>query len=62
MSNPEIAGKITGMLLEMDQRDVQALITNEANLFVKIKEAVEVLRKAWAMNPEALSKLPAFNS
>ena len=62
MSNPEIAGKITGMLLEMDQRDVIALIGNEANLFVKIKEAVEVLRKAWAMNPEALSKLPAFNS
>ena len=62
MSNPEIAGKITGMLLEMDQRDVVTLISNDMNLLVKIKEAVEVLRKAWGMNPEALSKLPSLNS
>jgi polyadenylate-binding protein len=62
MSNPEIAGKITGMLLEMDQRDVATLLSNDASLFIKIKEAVEVLKKAWATNPEALSKLPSFNS
>jgi polyadenylate-binding protein len=62
MSNQEIAGKITGMLLEMDQRDVMTLINNDQSLFVKIKEAVEVLRRAWSGNSEALSKLPPINS
>ncbi|OMJ83007.1 hypothetical protein SteCoe_16160 [Stentor coeruleus] len=58
-SNDKIAGKITGMLLEIDTRTLLALIQNPTEVAIKVREAVEVLRKAWANNPEALAVLPA---
>jgi hypothetical protein len=57
-SNEKVAGKITGMLLEIETRTLLALIQNQAEVASKVREAVEVLRKAWAHNPEALAALP----
>lgn len=57
-SNEKIAGKITGMLLEIEARALLILIQNPSEVVGKVKEAIEVLRKAWASNPEALAALP----
>jgi small nuclear ribonucleoprotein (snRNP)-like protein len=40
---PQLAGKITGMLLEMDSPDIRALLASEAALRAKIEEAKLVL-------------------
>ncbi|OMJ89560.1 hypothetical protein SteCoe_8262 [Stentor coeruleus] len=56
-SNKKIAGKITGMLLEIDIDALVRLLKNPIEIVQKVKEAVEVLRKAWINNPEALSLL-----
>ena len=54
-SNNKIAGKITGMLLEIEISTLIKLLQNRADIAVKVKEAIEVLRKAWSNNPELLS-------
>ncbi|EEZ97200.1 polyadenylate-binding protein 4-like [Tribolium castaneum] len=41
---PEIAGKITGMLLEIDISELKALVNNEGSLKAKVEEAVAVLQ------------------
>ena len=56
-SNKKIAGKITGMLLEIDTSTLLKLLQNPSEVATKVREAIEVLRKAWANNPEALSQL-----
>ncbi|OMJ85196.1 hypothetical protein SteCoe_13508 [Stentor coeruleus] len=56
-SNKKIAGKITGMLLEIDTETLIRLLKNPGEIVLKVKEAIEVLRKAWINNPEALSLL-----
>jgi polyadenylate-binding protein len=56
-SNKKIAGKITGMLLEIDPDTLIRLLQNHNEVANKVKEAIEVLRKAWSNNPEALSLL-----
>lgn len=56
-SNKKIAGKITGMLLEIDVNALLKLLQNPNEVAMKVKEAIEVLRKAWSNNPEALSQL-----
>ncbi|CAG9333094.1 unnamed protein product [Blepharisma stoltei] len=56
-SNPNIAGKITGMLLEMTNDEILSLLGNTAELKVKVDEAIAVLRAAWANNPEQLKML-----
>ena len=56
-SNKKIAGKITGMLLEIDGGALLKLLQNPIEVAMKVKEAIEVLRKAWSNNPEALSQL-----
>jgi len=61
LSNREVAGKITGMLLEMEKSEVATLINDEGRLLARIKEAVEVLKRAWAGNDDMLSKLPKFS-
>lgn len=54
-SNQKIAGKITGMLLEMDLNVLYKMMSNDQIIREKILEANEVLKKAWKDDPE-LSK------
>ncbi|SCZ89565.1 BZ3500_MvSof-1268-A1-R1_Chr1-1g01261 [Microbotryum saponariae] len=42
-SQPDLAGKITGMLLEMDSSELIYLLENDEALGAKIQEAIEVL-------------------
>jgi len=53
-SNQKIAGKITGMLLEMDNTELLGLLSNTVGLKGKVIEAVEVLKKAWENDQESL--------
>jgi polyadenylate-binding protein len=39
---PDLAGKITGMLLEMDNAELLMLLEAEDNLVAKVNEAIEV--------------------
>jgi polyadenylate-binding protein len=60
-TNELVAGKITGMMLEMGIPMLSRLMRDESTLHEKILEAVEVLRKAWQNNPAQLSLLPNSN-
>mmetsp|Transcript_42908 Transcript_42908/g.99478 ORF Transcript_42908/g.99478 Transcript_42908/m.99478 type:complete len:97 (-) Transcript_42908:114-404(-) len=43
---PELAGKITGMMLEMDNSELLILLESEPQLKVKVDEAMRVLQAA----------------
>ncbi|OMJ69386.1 hypothetical protein SteCoe_32914 [Stentor coeruleus] len=60
LTNPQVVGKITGMLLEMDKIEVINLINDESILRARVGEAVEVLKKAWAQNKDALAVLSSL--
>jgi polyadenylate-binding protein len=42
---PDLAGKITGMLLEMDNSELLLLLEDPAALDAKVDEAVQVLKQ-----------------
>eukprot|EP01053_Blabericola_migrator_P000417 Blabericola_migrator_1__416@NODE_10_length_25093_cov_104_131184_g7_i2_p4_GENE_NODE_10_length_25093_cov_104_131184_g7_i2NODE_10_length_25093_cov_104_131184_g7_i2_p4_ORF_typecomplete_len633_score106_20RRM_1/PF00076_22/3_6e19RRM_1/PF00076_22/1_2e19RRM_1/PF00076_22/1_1e12RRM_1/PF00076_22/4_5e20RRM_5/PF13893_6/3_8e06RRM_5/PF13893_6/4_6e06RRM_5/PF13893_6/0_00081RRM_5/PF13893_6/5_4e05PABP/PF00658_18/3_2e22RRM_7/PF16367_5/0_019RRM_7/PF16367_5/0_00027RRM_7/PF16367_5/0_047RRM_7/PF16367_5/0_055RRM_8/PF1183 len=46
---PTLAGKITGMMLDMDDEELRILIQSEADLKAKIEEALRVLHQAQHM-------------
>lgn len=49
---PELAGKITGMLLEMDNTELLVLLESAEQLKAKVVEAIEVLKQHGAI-PES---------
>ncbi|CAM6125515.1 unnamed protein product [Calypogeia fissa] len=55
------AGKVTGMLLEMDQTEVLHLIESPEALMAKVAEAMEVLRMAQAAASAPADQLAALN-
>merc|ERR1719163_67597 len=42
---PELAGKITGMMLEMDNSELLLLLESDAQMKVKVEEAMRVLEQ-----------------
>eukprot|EP00435_Cladocopium_sp_Y103_P072419 s379_g40.t1 len=54
---PELAGKITGILLEMDNSELLILLDNEHQLKAKVDEAVRVLEQAKAFGEELIHQV-----
>lgn len=46
---PDLAGKITGMLLEMDNSELLLLLEDSTALDAKVEEAVSVLKQHQAI-------------
>lgn len=55
------AGKVTGMLLEMDQTEVLHLIESPDALKKKVGEAMEVLQLAQATSPDAADQIASLS-
>lgn len=61
LTNSDLAGKITGMILELDVQTIQNLVSNPPALAEMVKNAIQVLRNAWAGQSEQLSRLAAIS-
>ncbi len=57
-SNEVVAGKITGMIIDLGIPVASRLVQDESKLKEKIFEAIGVLRSAWQQNPSQLRLLP----
>ena len=57
MTNPNIAGKITGMLLEMEISELVKLSEDTTLLRRRVSEAIEVLRNAWSQDDKMRQSL-----
>ncbi|CAK9054381.1 Polyadenylate-binding protein [Durusdinium trenchii] len=53
---PELAGKITGMMLEMDNSELLILLDSEHQLKAKVDEAMRVLEQAKCLGQRVLSR------
>ncbi|KAI9323439.1 hypothetical protein BX666DRAFT_1886874 [Dichotomocladium elegans] len=58
-AQPEYSGKITGMLLEMDNSELLNLLEDKAALDAKIDEAMDVLKAHLAANEEGKAEASA---
>jgi polyadenylate-binding protein len=54
--HPELAGKITGMLLEMDNSELLHLLENPDAMSAKVNEAISVLNEYAAKEGAAVAK------
>ena len=57
-SQPDLAGKITGMLLEMDNVELLGLLDSPEGLGAKVQEAISVLHE-FAQKEAAKQEQPA---
>ena len=57
-SNQKVAGKITGMILEIPEKGLEKIDQSEEKLHKMVNEAVMILRKAWENDPQRLRDLP----
>lgn len=58
---PELAAKVTGMLLEMDQPEVLHLLESPEALQAKVAEAIEVLRTVTVQTGTPVDQLSALS-
>ena len=52
---PDLSGKITGMLLEIDNKELLHMLESEESLKVKVEEAVSVLKAHQAKEQVAVT-------
>ena len=61
LTNSDLAGKITGMILELDIPTIQNLTLSPQALSEMVKNAIQVLRSAWAGKADQLSRLAVIS-